>query len=458
MPLLPEDRRSGIERASRRRVRKTLLGAIALVIAGLVALGALVLGTIGPQLAELSRIGGEHARAVGATAHLRDHLAALVEQLGGGDEGSPPGPVDVAGELRAIDAGAGQLDALCREDEERATLKRLREELLRVSTLAARVERAREGGRRALARAAARELSTRALEASRATDAIIRFNAAEVRDATSTVHASLLRAMVTSSALGLLVMAGALILLRQALHAIEAHEHLVDRHAEDLAAFASRAAHELRTPLHTIGMALHVLRKNPNQATALERAEASAKRLGQTIDDILRFSRAGGAPEPGASCRIGPAVDAVVTELGPQAAEAGLALATDAEADLEVAMAEGHLHAVVQNLVGNAIKYGRREGGRVAVRASAEGGWAVLSVADDGPGIPRAALTHVFEPFYRASTQADGYGLGLPTVKRLVEAHGGTVQLTSAPGKGTTVTLRLPRAPPQRGSPTALPP
>jgi signal transduction histidine kinase len=79
-------------------------------------------------------------------------------------------------------------------------------------------------------------------------------------------------------------------------------------------------------------------------------------------------------------------------------------------------------------------------------------------VSDNGPGIPREALARVFEPFYRASGQAEGYGLGLPTVKRLVDAHGGVVRVASEPGGGTTVTVELPRAPArQRGSATALP-
>jgi two-component system sensor histidine kinase BaeS len=150
-------------------------------------------------------------------------------------------------------------------------------------------------------------------------------------------------------------------------------------------------------------------------------------------------------------------VDAVSFELGPRATEVGLGLVTDAARDLEVAMSEGHLRTVVQNLVGNALKYGRSEGGRVTVSAAGRGGHAVLTVKDDGPGIPRDALEHVFEPFFRASTQAEGYGLGLPTVKRLVEAHGGTVRIASQPGGGTTVTIELPLTTRQRVTSTPLP-
>jgi signal transduction histidine kinase len=454
--FLPEERRSGIERASRRKVRLILIAAIAVVIAGLVALGAIVVGTLGTQLTELSRIGDDHARAVGTTMHLRDHLASLGRQLSEA-LARPRGAIDVAGELRALDAAVEQLELLCAADEERAAVKRVREALRRVSTLASRVERERAAGQLMKARTSARELSDVTAEVNRGTDQLVGFNAGEVRDAAAAVHTSVVRSLVASSALAFLVMAGALVLLRQALRAVEVHEDLVQRHADDLAAFASRAAHELRTPLHTISLSLHVLRKVAGQESALERAEASARRLAETIDDILRFSRSGGAPEPGASCRVGAVVDAVAAELGPRAADAGLELVTEASGPLEVAMTEGHLRTVLQNLVGNSIKYGQSERGRVTVRAAPQGGWAAISVADTGPGIPRDALEHVFEPFYRASTAAEGYGLGLPTVKRLVEAHGGSVRLTSAPGAGTTVTVALPRPPRQRETPTALP-
>lgn len=446
-----------MERASRRRVRATLVAAMAVIIAGLVALGALVLGALGPQLYELSRIGGDHARAVGSATHVRDHLAALTRQLSDAIAEPARPAVDVEGELRALDHGIEQLETVCVTGEERAAAKAMRDGLRRVAALAVRAERDRAAGRLASARAALRDLSDQFAEISRGTDAVVRVNAQEVRDAAAAVHAKLLQAMVGSSALALLVMAAALVLLRHALAALEAHQRLLEQHAGDLAAFASRAAHELRTPLHTIALALHVLRNHPGQPTALERAEASARRLAQTIDDILRFSRAGGAPEPGGACAVQAVVDAVAAELGPSAVEAGLELVTDAPADLGVAMAEGHLRTVLQNLVGNALKYGRSAGGRVAVRAEGQGGWVALTVSDSGPGIPRDALSRVFEPFFRGSTQAEGYGLGLPTVKRLVEAHGGLVRLTSAPGQGTTVTVQLPRAPGQRGSPTALP-
>ena len=111
-------------------------------------------------------------------------------------------------------------------------------------------------------------------------------------------------------------------------------------------------------------------------------------------------------------------------------------------------MAPGHLRIVVSNLVGNALKYGGCEGGRVTVRAAGRGASVVLSVCDTGAGISPEARARLFEPFFRGSAKPDGYGLGLATVKRLVEAHRGKVELESEVGAGTTVTVELPRAAP----------
>jgi signal transduction histidine kinase len=73
---------------------------------------------------------------------------------------------------------------------------------------------------------------------------------------------------------------------------------------------------------------------------------------------------------------------------------------------------------------------------------SADGSWAQISIADTGRGIPEKIQTRVFEPFF--TTRASGTGLGLAIVKRIAEAHGGRVELTSAPGLGTTFSLRFP--------------
>jgi signal transduction histidine kinase len=100
---------------------------------------------------------------------------------------------------------------------------------------------------------------------------------------------------------------------------------------------------------------------------------------------------------------------------------------------------------VVTNIVKNAVEAAPAGGGRVEVRISGKDGFVHLEVADDGPGMHPDELSKVFQPFY--TTKAQGVGLGMPIVKRLVELHGGEVRVASEAGKGTAVTVKLPRFP-----------
>ena len=99
---------------------------------------------------------------------------------------------------------------------------------------------------------------------------------------------------------------------------------------------------------------------------------------------------------------------------------------------------------IVANLLSNALKY-TPEGGQVRIQASGDGPWAVLAVADNGPGIPADELPHVFDRFYRGrTTRPVGTGIGLTVVAELAAAHGGAAQVTSQPGQGSAFTVRLP--------------
>jgi len=104
------------------------------------------------------------------------------------------------------------------------------------------------------------------------------------------------------------------------------------------------------------------------------------------------------------------------------------------------------LEQVIQNLVDNALKYGR-SGGEVRLRGATEGGRVVLTVSDDGPGIAREHLPRLFERFYRVdsgrSRDQGGTGLGLAIVKHLVESMGGTIGVDSSIGHGTTFRVEL---------------
>ncbi len=107
------------------------------------------------------------------------------------------------------------------------------------------------------------------------------------------------------------------------------------------------------------------------------------------------------------------------------------------------------LKQVVVNLLDNAIKY-TPSGGRIALSVRREDGYAVLDVSDNGIGIPAEALPHVFKRFFRVdgsrSREQGGAGLGLSIVKSICTAHGAVVEVTSAPGKGSTFRIRQPLA------------
>jgi signal transduction histidine kinase len=110
---------------------------------------------------------------------------------------------------------------------------------------------------------------------------------------------------------------------------------------------------------------------------------------------------------------------------------------------------KSRIKQILVNLLDNAIKYSR-QGGHIVTSVKAEGNTAVLTVSDDGVGIPADALPHVFDRFYRAEKARTrgtaGAGLGLSIVQAICRAHGGTVSVTSTEGKGTSVQVRLPGA------------
>jgi signal transduction histidine kinase len=99
----------------------------------------------------------------------------------------------------------------------------------------------------------------------------------------------------------------------------------------------------------------------------------------------------------------------------------------------------------LENLVGNAIRY-TGQNGKISLGARREGAEIALSIADTGIGIPPDDLTHIFDPFYRGtnSRRESGYGLGLTTVKSIIEGHGWSIGVSSEVGKGTTFTIRMP--------------
>ena len=217
-------------------------------------------------------------------------------------------------------------------------------------------------------------------------------------------------------------------------------------------AFVAIASHELRTPLTALQGFSEILalrRLPPEEVTRLaEVMRREARRLGRIVSDLLDLSRIERGLEP-ALCRVPlklePAIEATV-DIFRQGSATHL-VTTECEPSLPVVDADPDaLERVLTNLISNAIKYSPT-GSAVHVGARALDGAVAIEVADAGRGIPADALGRVFEPYYRvpdAAGVARGTGIGLAVVKALVEAHGGTVRVESAPALGTRVTVVLP--------------
>jgi signal transduction histidine kinase len=271
----------------------------------------------------------------------------------------------------------------------------------------------------------------------------------------------LARVRAIEALLGVGLVAGLAVIWWTALRMLARHrqqlaEHVarIERSNRDLDAFAARIAHDLRnalSPVSLIAGTLREARENPDLVARMaEQLGGSVRRSRGLIDGLLAFSRPGQLPDDGATAGVRAMVRDVLEELAPLATRVDAAVQVEA-ADVAVRCPPGLLHLVGANVIGNAIKYldGRSQR---AVRISARalrGGWCEIAVEDSGPGIPAASREHVFEPFYRVpGTTVAGTGIGLATVRRIVERYGGEIDVESELDRGSTFTVRLPAAAP----------
>lgn len=226
---------------------------------------------------------------------------------------------------------------------------------------------------------------------------------------------------------------------------------------EKLRRFLADASHELRTPLTSIRGYAEVFRRGAKDdpedlATAMRRIEQEGGRMGVMVDELLLLARLGEGREPQREpVDLARLADDAVSDA--RAADPDRPVSLQASGECLVLGDELQLRQVVANLVGNALRH-TPAGTPVRVAVRADGADAVLEVADDGPGMAPDVAARAFEPFYRADAsrtrETGGAGLGLAIVAAVVEAHGGRVDLTSAPGAGASFTVRLPRDAPPR--------
>lgn len=235
---------------------------------------------------------------------------------------------------------------------------------------------------------------------------------------------------------------------RRALDASLAH---LERANRDLDAFAGRIAHDLRNVLAPLPLNAERLRRRGEQREAVESVADKIERVGRRADGLiealLAFARAGQPPDVTAAASIRRAVSEAVEDVNDLRSMVDGEVIVDVE-DLDVRCGESLLGTVVTNLLTNALKFveGRPER-RVHVVARRSGPLCELTVSDTGPGIPAEAQARIFEPFFRApDAKGRGTGIGLATVQRIVEAHGGRIAVQSTAGPGATFVIRLPLA------------
>jgi len=214
----------------------------------------------------------------------------------------------------------------------------------------------------------------------------------------------------------------------------------------DLGRLAAGLAHELRNPLASMTGSIELLRGaaalGDEDRRLMDIVLREAARLDQLVGRFLEYSRPAAPRRASADLARMAAETLEVFSHDPAAGRVRVEsrlTSTTAWCDPD------QLRQVLWNLLVNAAQAAGREGepGRVQVRCSPEqGGGAQLEVEDDGPGIPPEDLEQIFTPFF--TTKARGSGLGLATVQRVVDAHGGTVAVASEPGRGARFTVRLP--------------
>ncbi len=236
-----------------------------------------------------------------------------------------------------------------------------------------------------------------------------------------------------------------IVLLHDVTEAYEMQQEL-QRHQRltAMGEMAARLAHQLRTPLATAMLYTSHLTKpalaDVDRMRFADKTLARLRHLEQLIRDMLSFVKGeAGGREP---VEISSLLAELRQVIEPQAAQRGLSFALDDRSGAAAVL--GHrkdLTGVLINLLENAMQ-ACGEGGRVAVRAERSGREVKILVEDNGRGIPEELHERLFEPFF--TTRTEGTGLGLAIVRNVVEAHGGRVEMRSAPGRGSEFAVCLP--------------
>jgi len=235
-------------------------------------------------------------------------------------------------------------------------------------------------------------------------------------------------------------------------HLDSAHQEAYDRlrkQYDEISQLAGALAHEIKNPLSVIGMNMELLAEDlgelegPNSRRVLNKVQIvqnQCHRLQNLLDDFLRFARIRHLDLSAGN--LNEQVDRVLDLFAPQAEESRIEVVRYLDPDLPgIMMDEQTLEAALVNLVKNAIE-AMPDGGTLTARTRLTRSGVALDLIDTGRGMDQNTAMHMFEAFY--STKDGGSGLGLPTARKGIEAHGGRIDVQSAAGRGTQFTLEFP--------------
>ncbi|OEC38894.1 PAS domain-containing sensor histidine kinase [Pseudomonas sp. 1D4] len=216
--------------------------------------------------------------------------------------------------------------------------------------------------------------------------------------------------------------------------------------------FVLRASHELRTPVTGMQMAFGLLRErvkvapDSREADLLQTVDEEMLRLVRLINDLLHFSRYQNGMQPLtlAPCDLDELLGGVRERFLAQAGERQVAIELDLQGPLpRVPVDRPQLERVLDNLMSNALRHAPRDG-RIRLQSRRHGERVILSVEDNGDGVPYSQQARIFEPFVQLGHNPGGVGLGLALCKEIVRLHGGRIGIYSRPGEGAQFYLTLP--------------
>ncbi len=225
--------------------------------------------------------------------------------------------------------------------------------------------------------------------------------------------------------------------------------HQLLAHYNELAELAGSLAHEIKNPLSVIRLNMDLLAEDlqvsgmPNQRRALNKVEVvqnQCTRLENLLNDFLRFARLRRLELTAGN--LNEQTERVLDLYEPQARESGIEIIRYLDPDLpSILLNSETLQAALLNLVKNAFE-AMSDGGQLVARSRITRGGVALDLIDTGCGMEEATAAKMFNAFF--TTKDGGTGLGLPTVRKIIEAHGGRIDVQSQTGRGTKFSLEFP--------------